>query len=392
MDAAHSSPTILWAVMGTLLLAFRTIFWLRYRPFASATFEDAPRLTILIPAYNEGAMVLKAIESAATAHYPRERLEIFVIDDGSADDTWSYISQGAARYGNVVTPIRLPKNGGKRAALAAGIRRATGDILVTIDSDSVVEPNSLLAIAGPFRDAKIGAVAGRVLVYNRREGLFPRMLHVRFILSFDLLRAVESSYGNVFCCPGALTAYRTSAVLPVLDEWLHQTFLGSPCTIGEDRAMTNLILGSGFNTVYQRSAVVHTLAPVDYRKLCGMLIRWDRSYVREEFCFLRIVWKRPLKTRLIALCDRAVTNLRYPVHYASLFLILALIVHHPAILARFLLAVGVMSLYNMFYYLRSERSLDFCYGIFYAYFELAALFWIFPYSALTVRARAWITR
>lgn len=385
-------PTILWMVMGTVLLTFRTIFWLRYRPFPPATFEDAPELTVIIPAYNEGEMVLKTIESVATALYPPKRLTIFAVDDGSTDDTWHYIQRGAARYPGLVTPIRFRKNRGKRAALSAGFRRCRGSVVVTIDSDSIIEPGSLLAIAGPFRDPKVGAVAGQVLVYNRRESLIPRMLHVRFILAFDLLRAVESSYGNVYCCPGALTAFRASAVLQVLDRWSQQTFLGSPCTIGEDRAMTNLILGSGYDTVYQRTAVVHTLAPVGYRKLCRMLIRWDRSYVREECCFMRIVWNRPLKTRLIALFDRAITNLRYPVHYASLFLILFLSVRHPAILARFLLAVGLMSLYNMFYYLRSERSLDFCYGIFYAYFELVALFWIFPYSLATARSRGWLTR
>lgn len=385
-------PTILWMVMGTVLLTFRTILWLRYRPFEAATFADAPYLTVIIPAYNEGEMVLKAIESAATAYYPPDRLEIFVVDDGSTDDTWRYIRQAAAKFPQAVKPIRFRKNQGKRAALSAGFRRCRGSVVVTIDSDSVIEPNSLLAIAGPFRDPKVGAVAGRVLVYNRREGVIPRMLHVRFILAFDLLRAVESSYGNVFCCPGALTAFRTSSVLRVVDRWMQQTFLGAPCTIGEDRAMTNLILELGQDTVYQRTAIVRTLAPAGFRQLCRMLIRWDRSYVREEFCFLRVVWKRPLKTRVIALCDRAITNLRYPVHYASLFLILFLAFHHPALLVRFLLAVGLMSLYNMFYYLRSERSLDFCYGIFYAYFEMATLFWIFPYSLLTVRARGWLTR
>ncbi|MGH9559127.1 MAG: glycosyltransferase family 2 protein, partial [Bryobacteraceae bacterium] len=206
-------PTILWAMMGIILLTFRTIFWLRYKPFASATFADAPYLTVIIPAYNEGEMVLKSIESAATARYPEDRLEIFAVDDGSTDDTWKYIRQGAAKFPRLVQPIRLPKNGGKRAALAEGFRRARGSVVVTVDSDSVVEPNALLAIAGPFRDPKVGAVAGRVMVYNRREGLIPRMLHVRFILSFDFVRAVESSYGNVFCCPGALTGFRASAVM-----------------------------------------------------------------------------------------------------------------------------------------------------------------------------------
>lgn len=385
-------PTILWMVMGTILLTFRTILWFRYRPFASAAFEDAPSLTVIIPAYNEGEMVLKAIESAATAYYPPDRLEIFVVDDGSTDDTWKYIHQAASKFPNVVKSIRLRQNGGKRAALSAGFRRARGSVVVTVDSDSVIDPGCLLAIVGPLREPKVGAVAGRVLVYNRREGIIPRMLHFRFILAFDLLRAVESSYGNVFCCPGALTAFRRSAVLQVLERWSQQTFLGSPCTIGEDRALTNLILESGYNTVYQRTAAVHTLAPVGYRKLCRMLIRWDRSYVREEFCFMRVIWKRPLKTRLIALFDRAVTNLRYPVHYASLFLIVFLAFHHPAILVRFLFAVGMMSLYSMLYCLRSERSLDFCHGVLYAYFELLTLFWIFPYSLITVRARGWLTR
>ena len=385
-------PAVLWMVMGVILLTFRTVLWLCYRPFAPATVAGAPFLTVIIPAYNEGKMVLKTIESVAAAHYPADRLELLVVDDGSIDDTWSYVRQGARKFPRIVRAFRLSRNQGKRAALAKGFELARGAVVVTIDSDSVIEAGSLLAIAGPFRDPKVGAVAGRVLVYNRREGLIPRMLHVRFILAFDLLRAVESSYGNVFCCPGALTAFRASAVRRVLDRWLKQTFLGSPCTIGEDRAITNLILESGYDTVYQRTATVRTLVPVGYRKLCRMLIRWDRSYVREEFCFMGIVWKRPWKTRVIALCDRAVTNLRYPVHYASLGLILFVGFEHPETLVRFFLAVGMISLYNMFYYLRSERSIDFCYGVFYAYFELAALFWIFPYSLVTVRARGWLTR
>jgi len=348
-------------------------------------------LTVIIPAYNEGPMVLKSIESVATARYPRDRLEIFVVDDGSADDTWQFIRWSAARYRGFVKPIRLPENCGKRAALAVAFRKARGTVVVTLDSDSVVEPDSLLAIAGAFQDPKIGAVAGKVAVYNR-QGLIPRMLRVQFVLSFDLQRAVESAYGNVYCCPGALTAYRTSIVQNVLDDWMEQTFLGSPCTFGEDRAMTNLILESGYDTVYQRSALVQTVVPVTYSKLCKMFIRWNRSYVREELRFLTIVWKRPLKARVIALCDRIITNLRYPVHYTSLFLGASLMLHHPWILARILVAIGLISLFNMTYYLRIERSPDFCYGILYSYFALVALSWIFPYAAFTVRARSWLTR
>ncbi len=385
-------PSMLWVTMGTLLLIFRTVIWMMYRPFPSATPETAPSLTVIIPAYNEGPMVLKSIESVVHARYPHDRLEIYVVDDGSRDDTWTYIEQAAAIWPGVVRPIRFPKNRGKRAALAAGFEAAKGEIVVTIDSDSALEPESLLAITGPFRDPKVGAVAGKVGAYNRDEGWLPRMLHVRYILSFDVLRAVESSYGTVYCCPGALTAYRTSVVRHVLKDWMKQKFLGAQCTFGEDRALTNWILSLGYHTVYQRSAAVATVVPTRYMQLCKMFLRWDRSYVREEIRFMKIVWKRPPVYASVALWDRLVTNLRYPVSYLSLALLAVMVWDHPLMLARFFLSVGVVSFFYALYFLRSERSPHFLYGIAYSYFSLFLLSWIFPYAFFTVRARSWLTR
>lgn len=385
-------PSLLWAAMGFMLLGFRTFLWFRYRPFAAADPAAAPMLTVIIPAYNEGAMVEKAIDSVATARYPHGCLEIFVVDDGSRDDTWEYIQRAARRHPERVTSVRFAQNQGKRAALSAGFRHARGEVVVTIDSDSVIEPDTLLALVGPFRDPKVGAVAGRVAVYNRFQGLIPRMLRVRYSLAFDFLRATESTYRTVYCCPGALAAYRTTVVRKVLDWWEGQTFLGAACTFGEDRALTNCILEQGFDTVYQRSAVVHTIVPLTYSRLCKMFLRWDRSYVREELRLARIVWKRPLGPRVIAIIDKTITNLRYPVSYASLGLIIALAVHEPAAILHLLAAIGMMSMLYMLYYLRMERSWDFVFGVLYAYYALFAMFWIFPYAVLTVRARSWLTR
>ena len=186
-----------------------------------ASHEDAPSLTVIIPAYNEGAMVEKSIYSVLAADYPQDRLEVFVIDDGSTDDTWQYIQAVAMEYPHLVTPFRFPKNRGKRAALEKGFRRARGEIVLTVDSDSMIERHTLLALAGPFRNPRVGAVAGKVVVYNQNQGIIPRMLQVRYVLSFDFLRAVQSTYGTVYCCPGALAAYRTSVVRAstrILDE------------------------------------------------------------------------------------------------------------------------------------------------------------------------------
>ncbi len=386
-------PSVIWILMGTLMLVFRTALLFSYRELAPADFHNAPVLTVIIPAYNEGPMVGQAIDSIVEANYPHERLEIFAIDDGSRDDTWEHISAAARRHPDLVTPIRFPRNCGKRAALEAGFLRARGEIAVTIDSDSVIEPQTLLELAGPFRDPTIGAVAGKVVAFNRYSGIIPRMLHVRFILSFDMLRAIQSTYGTVYCCPGALSAYRLSVVRKVLQRWRHQTFLGSACTIGEDRALTNLVLEQGLSTLYQRKAVVHTVVPDTYLKLVKMFLRWERSYVREEWRFLtQVLWQRPWRTRWISIIDSFFTNMRFPMIYVSLGLLVTLAMSDPLTIFRMMVAIGLMAAFYMLYYLRSEKSLDCLYGILYAYFSFFTLFWIFPYAILTLRARSWLTR
>jgi hyaluronan synthase len=178
----------------------------------------------------------------------------------------------------------------------------------------------------------------------------------------------------------------------VVDRWMQQTFLGERCTYGEDRSMTNYILSEGYDTVYQRTAVVHTNVPITYLKLCRMLLRWDRSYIKEEIRFACILWKRPFPSLLISAFDQLVTNLRFPVNYFILALIVTLAIEDPFTLLRLFLAMGIISFVNMLYYLHSERSWDFLYGILYTYFAFFSLFWIFPTAFFTVRSRSWMTR
>jgi hyaluronan synthase len=392
ISAALVRPSILWFMMGTTLLVFRTLLWFTYRPPMPAIPKSAPRMTVVIPAYNEGAMVSKAIDSIAAAHYPHDRLEIIAVDDGSKDDTWEHIQRAAARHGGRVRALRQDRNRGKREALAAGFRIGNGEVFVTVDSDSVVSPDALLALAGPFASERVGVVAGKVLVYNRAEGIIPRMLHVRFTLAFDFLRAYQSTFGTVYCSPGALSAYRASAVKKVLEQWLQQRFLGARATIGEDRALTNDIMNLGYDSIYQGRAVVLTVVPTRYRQLTKMLLRWNRSFIREELRFARIIWKRPPAALLIALCDSIITNLRYPVMFLSLSLLALALLTGVLVLPRMLVAIGLMSLFYCLYYLRSERSFDMIYGVIFEYFSFFFLFWIFPWALLTVRARGWMTR
>jgi hyaluronan synthase len=90
-------PSLFWTAAGLLLLGARTLFWAIYRPIPAIAREEAPSITVIIPAYNEGAMVMNAITSIVEADYPRDKIEIIAIDDGSKDDTWDYIPAAGER-------------------------------------------------------------------------------------------------------------------------------------------------------------------------------------------------------------------------------------------------------------------------------------------------------
>ncbi|MCL4501924.1 MAG: glycosyltransferase family 2 protein [Deltaproteobacteria bacterium] len=373
--------------------AVRTYFWCRYRPFPLPP-GRLPKVTVIIPAYNEGAMVEKALYSVASADYPADRLEIFCIDDGSKDDTWKYMQRAQSRFPELIGLIRFPKNRGKREALYAGFTQGTGEYFVTVDSDSVVAPDTLKQIVAPMlQDPEIGAVAGNVKVYNRSANLITRMLWVRFVLSFDFLRASQSGYRFVFCTPGALSAYRRAAIAPVLEEWRHQTFLGSACTIGEDRAFTNLVLRRGYHTVYQRSAVVYTTVPETYQGMCRMFLRWDRSNFRESFIQLTYMFTRYRQHhRVLPILDFFVRELEFPLSCIFVPVLLVTICLYPLVLIKFVTALALISFILTIYYIRVERDMDFVYGVVYSFYAFLLLKWIRPFAFLTLKNGRWLTR
>jgi hyaluronan synthase len=95
---------------------------------------------------------------------------------------------------------------------------------------------------------------------------------------------------------------------------------------------------------------------------------------------------------MIAALDTIITTMRYPIGYATLALLAVFTFDDPMTFLRFLSGVGIMAMLNMLYYLRIERSWNFLFGIFYAYFSVFTLFWIFPYALFTLRSRSWLTR
>jgi hyaluronan synthase len=381
-----------YALVVLLFQLLRTVLWACYRPYPRAA-GLLPSVTVVIPAYNEGAMVEQALDSVAASDYPREKLEIICIDDGSTDDTWDYIARAQERYPGLLKTVRFPANRGKKEALYAGFIQARGEILVTLDSDSVMEKDALGHLVAPLlADPQMGAVAGNVKVFNRNQSLMGKMQAVRFV-NLDYLRASQSLYRTVICTPGSLSAYRREALTPILSAWRRQTFLGAPCYHTEDRALTNYILKRGYYTYYQRNAVVYTLVPETYLGVCRMYLRWERGNVRESCVQLGYLFTRyRRKYRLMPIVEFFLSQLEYPLTLLFLGLLAASIIAYPLMLFKFLTAVAVASLLNLLYYIWLERDLDFIYGIIYSYYAFFLLQWIYPYACVTVRHRGWLTR
>jgi hyaluronan synthase len=367
---------------------------LRYRAVRSPSDQALPTVTVIVPAYNEGAAVRVALRSALAADYPADKLEILAIDDGSKDDTWEHIEAMAREVPDRIVPIRQPKNQGKREALRTGFLRARGEIIVTVDSDSKLEPHAIRAIVAPLAaDPEVAAVAGRVLVLNREENLLTRLLSARFFITFDLARAAQSRFGAVLCTPGALSAYRLSAVREVLEPWSSQTFFGSPCTIAEDRALTTWLLRRGYRSVYQRTAIVETLMPTDLRRMGRMLVRWERGNIREGIVMLPVLFTRwRPRDQWWPTLEIVIELVQYPMAWAGLALVGMRLARDPASLGTVLAAVFLSAVVQTLYTLRSHRASDFFYGVGYALFAFVGLQWVFPYSLVTVRDGRWLTR
>jgi len=388
------TSTILLTIKLCFLL-FNLVLYAFYKETKMVEDDALPSCTVIVPAYNEGELVYHTLQSIVTSDYPTNKLEIITIDDGSKDDTWYWMSKAKIAFGDRIMLHKQPKNMGKRQALYYGFKKAKGAIVVTIDSDSIIEKNTLRSLNSPFALNKTcGAVAGNVKVLNTANAMIPKMLNVSFTFSFEFIRSAQSAIGSVFCTPGALAAYKKSAVLSVLDRWINQTFLGKPSDIGEDRALTNMILKQGYEVVFQKNAKVFTNTPERYKNLYKMYIRWERSNIREtlmmsKFAFTNFRNGSKLGTRIILIYQWMQLLFTFPMLLAMLSLFIAFPV---ASMLTTLVGIILFSSIQMLFFAK-KHSLSaslwaYPYSLFYAF----SLFWITPYSIATAGKSGWLTR
>lgn len=388
--------------VATGIILYKAIFFIyiiiryfKYKSISSVSDQDLPICTVIVPAYNEGKQVYDTLISLANSDYPKEKLQLIAIDDGSKDATWYWLQEAKKHLGERVSIYQQPKNKGKRQALYRGFNKGFGEVFVTVDSDSIVDPDTLRNLVSPFiTDENCGAVAGNIRVLNTDKAFIPKMLDVSFALSFEFVRAAQSTFNSVLCTPGALAAYRRTAVFACLEDWIHQEFMGKPSDIGEDRAMTNMILKQGYNVLFQRNANAYTNVPEKYKGLYKMFIRWGRSNVRETLAMSKYVFTdyREASTigpRMLFISQALTLLMSYPF---TLFMFYFIYTHPILFLVTTLCGILIFSSFPALFYAKryhwSKSFWAYAYSVLFTF----GLFWITPYAIATASRSGWLTR
>lgn len=253
-----------------------------------------PSVDVVVPVYNENPADLGACFASIAGQDYRGPVEVYVVDDGSPNREELlavYAEYGALPGWHVLLPER---NGGKRAAQDHAVRIGSGELVVTIDSDTQIARDGVRTIVQAFEDPSVGAVTGDVRVANRSQNLLTRLIDQRYWVAFNQERAAQSAFGSVLCCSGPFAVYRRSVLDEVWDRYVTQTFRGTECTYGDDRHLTNLVLRAGHRTLFEPRALALTSAPTDLRTYLKQQLRWNKSYYRELLWTLdflpRLAW------------------------------------------------------------------------------------------------------
>jgi cellulose synthase/poly-beta-1,6-N-acetylglucosamine synthase-like glycosyltransferase len=236
-----------------------------------------PPVSILVPAFNEAEVIAKALSSLSGGDYPSH--EVIVVDDGSTDGTGELV-EGLGLPG--VRLVRQP-NSGKAAALNAGLAVAKGEVIVTVDADTVFEEDTLRRLVEPFADPGVGAVAGNTKVGNRK-GLLGTWQHIDYVTGFNLDRRLYVVLQAMPTVPGAVGAFRREAI---------EVGGGfSPATLAEDTDLTITIGRAGWSVAYVEDARGWTETPSTLAGLWRQRYRWSYGTMQAVWKHRSALWRR----------------------------------------------------------------------------------------------------
>jgi len=286
--------TITWIfLVGDLLMTGRLIFIgaaavydrvhekIFGKPAEVASYK--PKVAVLIPAYNEEKVIERTIRAALNSTYPN--LRVIVIDDGSKDRTLEVARRAFAAESTAGKVLILgKKNSGKAEALNYGIEHiGDAELFVGIDADTIIAPDAIARLVPHFINPKVGAIAGNAKVGNRTN-LWTRWQALEYITSQNFERRALDVLGAVSVVPGAIGAWRVSAVREA--GGYHTD------TVAEDADLTMALLRMGYRVEYEDMALAYTEAPTNANGLMRQRFRWSFGILQAVYKHRSVVARK----------------------------------------------------------------------------------------------------
>jgi len=220
--------------------------------------SELPFVSVIIPAWNEEESTETTLRSILESDYPN--FEVLFVDDGSKDKTLEI----AKRFESKKVKVFTKSNGGKASALNFGIKRAKGEIIFTMDADTIVAKDSMKKMARYFKDEKVMSVTPAMLIHSP-DTVLRRMQHIEYLLGI-FLRKVFATLNAIYIAPGAFTCYRKK----FFDDYGGYV----EGNITEDLELAMRIQAKGYKTENCNTANIYTLGPPTFKTLSKQRIRW----------------------------------------------------------------------------------------------------------------------
>jgi cellulose synthase/poly-beta-1,6-N-acetylglucosamine synthase-like glycosyltransferase len=270
------SVSLLLVFLVLLVARYLVLLWLGYLHHLESRADERepeglhlPPVTIVVPAFNEAAVIGSAVRSLLELDYPA--FEVLVVDDGSTDATREVVAGLEGRYGAVTVRLATKGNGGKASALNTALALARHEFVLCMDADSRLSRDTLRVAMRHFADPRVAAVAGNVKVGNRRN-LWTRLQALEYIEGLNMARRAQGFLRAVNIIPGPIGVFRRRVLLD-LNGYDTDTF-------AEDADVTLKILTAGWHVVYEDGAQARTEAPERLLDLLKQRYRWTRGILQ----------------------------------------------------------------------------------------------------------------
>ncbi len=232
------------------------------------TVQNYPKISIVIPVYNEEKSIIRCIQSVLENDYPEDRTEIIVVDDGSTDSTYKLVSDFLSLFTRSNLKLVYQLNSGKAHALNNGMKNyATGEFVMCLDSDSYLDSKALKNIALYFEDPMVMALSANVKI-AKSGGFLNLIQRIEYIICYQMKRA-QTSYNIEYIIGGIGSTFRK--------KFLEEIDFYDGNTVTEDIDLTMKILRHGnknVKVIYGSDVIAYTQSVLNFADLIKQRYRW----------------------------------------------------------------------------------------------------------------------